>query len=199
MSETTTTSTTSTSASSSTNISPPIQSFSSRRRASTNNSNSTSPTLNVDLINKLASQPVPIIMPPSYKPEAKYEKYVNQLVGKVIMSAALISKTPGPKLKNNLLAQKGILIKFNETIQIVDAIAKGKLHLELISISGTKYAITTVKERSFYGFNTNTNIGGGIILIILDNAILVALFPASVLIGEAVPFIENYVSNTIIT
>ncbi|GAM19749.1 hypothetical protein SAMD00019534_029240, partial [Acytostelium subglobosum LB1] len=155
-------------------------------------------TPNPELIDKLSTQPIPIIMPPSYKPEAKYERYVTQLVGKVIMSAALVSKTPGQKLKNTLMAQKGLLIKFNETIQICDALSKGRLHMELISISGTKYIVTTVKERSFYGVNTNQGVGGGIIIVLLDTVILVALFPASVLPTESIPYVENFVATTII-
>ncbi|EFA79387.1 hypothetical protein PPL_07805 [Heterostelium album PN500] len=186
-----------------------------------------SPKPNVELMEQLTQISIPIILPPSYKPEAKYEKYVNQLVGKIIMSAALISKIPGPKLKNTLLSQKGLLIKFNETIQICDAIAKNNLHLELVSVSGTKCrllfkhrsittntnyclqhtnqaylykdVITTVKERSYYGVNTNLSVGGGIIIVVLEKVILVALFPASVLPAESIPFVENFVSSTIIS
>lgn len=168
------------------------------QQQSTTTTTQTQSEPNVQLIEKLAAQPIPIVLPPSYKPEAKYEKYVNQLVGKIIMSAALISKTPGNKLKNALMAQKGLLIKLNESKLIVDAISKEKLHLELVSISGTKYVITTVKEKSFYGLNSNLTIGGGIIIVILEKCILVALFPASVFPSESIPYVENFVQNTIL-
>ncbi|KYQ91050.1 hypothetical protein DLAC_07953 [Tieghemostelium lacteum] len=154
--------------------------------------------LNTELLEKLTSTPVPIILPPSLKPEAKYEKYVNQLVGKAIMSAAIISKTPGKKLKNMLLTQKGLLIKGNEILQLIDYISKGTLQSELISISGTKYIITTVKERSYYGSNTNLNIGGGIIIVVLDKVILVALYPNSVPMSESVPYLEKFVLDTVL-
>ncbi|KAF2068500.1 hypothetical protein CYY_010176 [Polysphondylium violaceum] len=183
----------------------------SSKSSSSNNSNSTPTTItattnvtptktepNIQLIEKLAAQPIPIVLPPSYKPEAKYEKYLNQLVGKTIMSAALISKTPGNKLKNALMAQKGLLIKLNESKLIVDAIAKDRLHLELVSISGTKYVITTVKEKSFYGLNSNLTIGGGIVIVVLEKCVLVALFAASVLPSESIPYVENFVQNTIL-
>ncbi|EGC36651.1 hypothetical protein DICPUDRAFT_77699 [Dictyostelium purpureum] len=153
---------------------------------------------NVELIEKLAATPLPIALPPSYKPEAKFEKYVNQFVGKIIMSAAIISKVPGSKLKNTLLAQKGLLIKLNEVIAIIDGVNKGNLHLELLSVSGTKYIITTIKPRSWYGLNTNLNVGGGLIVVSLEKYILMALYPASVLPIDAIPYVENYVINTIL-
>ncbi|KAN0018446.1 hypothetical protein ACTFIU_011062 [Dictyostelium citrinum] len=157
------------------------------------------PSPNVELLEKLAATSIPIALPPSYKPEAKYEKYVNQLVGKFIMSAALFSKDFSiPKLKNIVLAQKGLLIKVNEAIQIIDGINKGTLHQELISISGAKYIITTVKPRSYYGLNTNLNVGGGIIIVSLEKYILVSLYPASILPTESIPYVENYVINTIL-
>ncbi|EAL70019.1 hypothetical protein DDB_G0274253 [Dictyostelium discoideum AX4] len=157
------------------------------------------PSPNVELLEKLAATSIPIALPPSYKPEAKYEKYVNQLVGKFIMSAAMFSKDfSTPKIKNIVLAQKGLLIKVNEAIQIIDGINKGTLHQELISISGSKYIITTVKPRSYYGLNTNLNVGGGIIIVSLEKYILVSLYPASILPTESIPYVENYVINTIL-
>ncbi|KAN0003038.1 hypothetical protein ACTFIZ_009205 [Dictyostelium cf. discoideum] len=171
--------------------------------SSNNNSNVVTkkqiPSPNVELLEKLAATSIPIALPPSYKPEAKYEKYVNQLVGKFIMSAAMFSKDfSTPKIKNIVLAQKGLLIKVNEAIQIIDGINKGTLHQELISISGSKYIITTVKPRSYYGLNTNLNVGGGIIIVSLEKYILVSLYPASILPTESIPYVENYVINTIL-
>ncbi|KAN0044946.1 hypothetical protein ACTA71_006472 [Dictyostelium dimigraforme] len=152
------------------------------------------PSPNVELLEKLAATSIPIALPPSYKPEAKYEKYVNQLVGKFIMSAAMFSKDfSAPKLKNIVLAQKGLLIKVNEAIQIIDGINKGTIHQELISISGAKS-----KPRSYYGLNTNLNVGGGIIIVSLEKYILVSLYPSSILPTEAIPYVENYVINTIL-
>ncbi|KAM9965595.1 hypothetical protein ACTFIW_005413 [Dictyostelium discoideum] len=185
--------------SSSSSISSNINNNSSSSSSSNVVSKKQIPSPNVELLEKLAATSIPIALPPSYKPEAKYEKYVNQLVGKFIMSAAMFSKDfSTPKIKNIVLAQKGLLIKVNEAIQIIDGINKGTLHQELISISGSKYIITTVKPRSYYGLNTNLNVGGGIIIVSLEKYILVSLYPASILPTESIPYVENYVINTIL-
>ncbi|KAM9967119.1 hypothetical protein ACTFIR_007356 [Dictyostelium discoideum] len=202
--ETTPTKTKSSSNNNNNSISSSISSSSSSSNINNNSSSNVVskkqiPSPNVELLEKLAATSIPIALPPSYKPEAKYEKYVNQLVGKFIMSAAMFSKDfSTPKIKNIVLAQKGLLIKVNEAIQIIDGINKGTLHQELISISGSKYIITTVKPRSYYGLNTNLNVGGGIIIVSLEKYILVSLYPASILPTESIPYVENYVINTIL-
>jgi len=127
------------------------------------------------------------------------DKFVSDLVGngERITAAAILSPTSvsPPKLKLAVLAQKGLNLKLNEVVGILEYLSKHTMHQNYIGIGNHQYLITSIQERSYYGRNVNTDIGGGIVLQKTSRSIILATYPKTSEPSEIIPDIERFVET----
>jgi len=116
-----------------------------------------------------------------------YDKLLNDLVGngKLVTAAAILTLSAEYPIliRNIVLAQKGIAVKFAEAAVIAERIYKNKLHTDYVSLGNTQYLITSIQRdgKSFYGRDINndpnTEGSGGIIIVKTSTHFLIALYP----------------------
>ncbi|PRP74116.1 hypothetical protein PROFUN_06441 [Planoprotostelium fungivorum] len=129
------------------------------------------------------------------------DRYVSNLVGNgsIVNGATILSSnlnTPGTpaRSRNFVVAQKNMNLKSSEASHILEKATNNTLHLDYIIIGQTQYIITSIQERSYYGRNTNTEVGGGIIVCKTAKSVLVATYPGSVS-HEAIPLVEHFADS----
>eukprot|EP00026_Physarum_polycephalum_P010517 Phypoly_transcript_10682.p1 GENE.Phypoly_transcript_10682~~Phypoly_transcript_10682.p1 ORF type:complete len:159 (-),score=18.64 Phypoly_transcript_10682:249-725(-) len=120
----------------------------------------------------------------------------GSILSSVVIIAAQIPTTTPFKFRSVIYAQRGTTIKLQEGLDIISQLSQSPP--PYISFSGNKYIITSVQEKTYYGRNSNTKIGNGIIIVKLEKIILLAVYHSSIWPVEAIPYVESFMHENLV-
>mmetsp|Transcript_48360 Transcript_48360/g.121744 ORF Transcript_48360/g.121744 Transcript_48360/m.121744 type:complete len:158 (+) Transcript_48360:163-636(+) len=135
--------------------------------------------------------------PPLSESATLWEKYAAVLADtgvKLIDACALLSTAHSQptRLRNLVLGQKGVSLKLQQAVNLVDGYNQHTLQQQSIQFAGIHYLITHVGERMCCGRNLDSDVGGGLVMVHCGGILVVCSYKPSALAEEVIFMVERF-------